>query len=351
MVNRRLSLRSDGGGDNAERGRPERWRSCALPVRALAYSRLRIALRAVVAVVGAAQRVPVSGSGWRAGRVLAVVVVAVAAARAQTSDSIAPLSMSSNADSGDAADVEALAPPERKIEMAAPHKQRGNELFRQQKYAEAKKEYDDAFVCMFAGRDEFEQVYTDEQRRARNEYVVPLHLNRGLCKCKLGDFDAALWDFDEAQRLSQLTAGGRGNAKALYRRSRARMALARQELTKEGRKEFWDDDKLAEWLAQCRSDLRDAAWLAPQDRAIRDALAELAELERELKEKRRRAREKSKAMFSLMGRGGARRATGAADDEEEVEVDYSAMPPLERVRIDENTGVFACASARACIRT
>ncbi|KAK4534825.1 hypothetical protein CDCA_CDCA03G0850 [Cyanidium caldarium] len=259
--------------------------------------------------------------------------------------------MSSTRDIPETTDAEQL-PLERKIELALPCKERGDQCVRKHRYADAKRAYDDAFVFMFCGRDEFELLYTREQRRRHRQHLLPLHLNRGLCKWKLGDHEAALWDLDEAQRLAVWLAGEEdhspgselrrlGHPKALYRRARIRMERVQAALRKDRRETYWDDEQALETLRACHTDLTQARMLAPHDAAIPDALNELELLQAQVAEARRQARRASRALFARMRFGDTAptkvsiEKKNAGKDVSETDPDGTLppVPPLERVRL------------------
>ncbi|KAF6001906.1 hypothetical protein CCYA_CCYA12G3380 [Cyanidiococcus yangmingshanensis] len=243
-------------------------------------------------------------------------------------------------------------PPEQKLELAKPLKERGNALFREEKYQDAKRAYDEAFVCMFCTQEEFEYLFTTPEKQKHQELLVTLHLNRGLCKLKLKDLEAAKWDFEEAQRYARSLQGpgSKGNAKALYRRARTLIEMVRLELEKAERREHWDDEKALECCSSSENDLREAAAIEPADSAIPRAMQELSRLRTRILELRRAHRVRSKQFFSklkidrkpkLHNSENARPAESVQKEDmldadrvsgEHTEVMHN-VPALERVRI------------------
>uniref|UniRef100_A0A7S0G530 Peptidylprolyl isomerase n=1 Tax=Rhodosorus marinus TaxID=101924 RepID=A0A7S0G530_9RHOD len=72
-----------------------------------------------------------------------------------------------------------------KIRLASIEKDKGNALFKAGKIEKAWKQYDVAFVNVFIGKEEWASL-NEEQRHAINAFKCPCHLNRGLCRLKLG---------------------------------------------------------------------------------------------------------------------------------------------------------------------
>ncbi|BAM79043.1 similar to peptidylprolyl isomerase [Cyanidioschyzon merolae strain 10D] len=240
---------------------------------------------------------------------------------------------------------------ERRLSLSREAKERGNALVHEKSYNEAKRAYDEAFVYMFYSQEEYEYELTQTEKEIYQDFLLTLHLNRGLCKLKLRDFDGAKWDFDEAQRYAKARCvhGGVGHPKALYRRALTLMEMVRVELEKAARREYWDDDRTLQWCSASETDLRDALSLAPADRAIPLALQELSNLRMQIVELQKAQRARSKALFAKLGSrtmkpdsnarkshtcpstdSGTNASTQPVTNEECIQ---ASLPALERVRI------------------
>jgi tetratricopeptide (TPR) repeat protein len=242
--------------------------------------------------------------------------------------------------------------PVEKITLATPLKERGNMLYREQRYAEAKRSYDEAFVHMFCTQEEFDYEFTAEEKQKHQQFLVMLHLNRGLCKLKLKDLEAAKWDFDEAVRYTKNLpeVGSKIRSKALYRRALTLIEMARIELQKDEQREYWDEEKVLDWCISSERDLREAMTTESKERAIHCAMQSLHELRARLSKLQRAQRARSKEFFSKLGIYrkitqrdplpicGTEKAQTAhqpnvdhtPDDEQE---NLQNLPDLERVRI------------------
>ena len=121
-------------------------------------------------------------------------------------------------------------------------------------------------------KDEWAQLLSEEEKEMINDVKRVLHLNRSICKIKLGKFEDALWDCDKSIELchTMLDArarsekrDGKGKAsggeetmsekvstikghlvKGFYRRSCVYLAKVEAELVKEDTEggQFWDVD-------------------------------------------------------------------------------------------------------------
>jgi tetratricopeptide (TPR) repeat protein len=216
------------------------------------------------------------------------------------------------------------APAER-IKGATVEKLRGNELFAAGKYEAAWKQYDKAFVHIYTSKEEWEAIGR-EGRDAINQFKLPCHLNRGLCRLRASDgLENALWDFSEALLIDPMSAKGH------FRRGLVLTRLARREMDKEGTGEGWDMDKAEKWAADARADLMAAGTAVPSDKSIRDALGELTVVRDELRGHRQMYLKDQKRLYSSfissLDRDNARL------EEAEEEGLLADLPPLERVRI------------------
>eukprot|EP00871_Galdieria_phlegrea_P004631 jgi/Galph1/5169/GphlegSOOS_G3856.1 len=207
-----------------------------------------------------------------------------------------------------------------KVALATKHKELGTSLLKQGKLKEAIAELDKAFVHIFTPRDQWEWVYSESDRQLINQFKIPCHLNRGLCKWKLGKLESALWDFDEVVRIDP------NNIKALYRRGCVYSEWIEKELSKEEKKEFWNTDKVERMMKQAKKDLRKAYEMNPTDNAIIRALHVLKSLEQRLQLYLREQRKQQKQVFSF--------AFSKLQEQNRKDED-ERMPPLERIRIDD----------------
>ena len=51
---------------------------------------------------------------------------------------------------------------------------------------------------MAGSPQEWEGFFSEEDKATVRAQKLPLHLNRGMCKLKLGKFEDALWDCDRS---------------------------------------------------------------------------------------------------------------------------------------------------------
>jgi peptidylprolyl isomerase len=109
---------------------------------------------------------------------------------------------------------EANPPPStsEKIVSSEKEKEKANDLFREGKYEEARKQYDTAFVHVFITKEEWEGFMPEDEKNAITMHKGALHLNRGMCKLKLGKLDDALWDCDEGLKSVSGTEPDPGNS-------------------------------------------------------------------------------------------------------------------------------------------
>ncbi|EME31261.1 Peptidyl-prolyl cis-trans isomerase FKBP4 [Galdieria sulphuraria] len=211
--------------------------------------------------------------------------------------------------------------PSEKVKLASKHKERGTRFLVQGKLEEALVELDRAFVFVFSPRDEWELLYSNEDREVINRFKVPCHLNRGLCKWKLGKLEDALWDFDETLRLDPT------NIKALYRRGSIYLQLVERELQKEEEKELWDPEKAEKLLSQAKHDLRRAYGLLPGDSSIIASLHAAKVQEQKLSTAIREYRLQQRKIFSFAFKKLEEKNSKEEATEEE-------LPKLERISLD-----------------
>mmetsp|Transcript_20793 Transcript_20793/g.33929 ORF Transcript_20793/g.33929 Transcript_20793/m.33929 type:complete len:456 (-) Transcript_20793:228-1595(-) len=148
--------------------------------------------------------------------------------------------------------LEENPPPSLAERIAMSNKERevGNNLFQKKQYCEAKQSYDRGFVSIYFSDKDLNFVLNDDEREAVLACKLPLHLNRAMCKLKLGKMEDGLWDCNKALEIDP------DNVKGLYRRCIIHTSLLEEELRKEERKEFWVVDKAWEIVGDARSDLK-----------------------------------------------------------------------------------------------
>jgi hypothetical protein len=161
-----------------------------------------------------------------------------------------------------------------------------------------------------------------------NQFKLPCHLNRGLCRLRKDDLDNALWDFSEALRIDSASAKGH------YRRGLVLTRLVQREMAKEAEGEHWDLDKALSNADEAKGDLVFAGKAAPADKSIRDAILELRSVREELLEHRRRYRADQRRLYSSFITNLDRDNARITEAEEQGLM--ADLPPLERVRIAEN---------------
>ena len=213
---------------------------------------------------------------------------------------------------------------EEKINAGLREKEKGNKLFKEGKYEAAWKQYDCAFVNIYTSKEEWDAIGPG-WRKAINEFKLPCHLNRGLCRLRLDDLDAALWDFSEALRIDP------SSAKGLYRRGTVRTKITQREIAKEKENELWDLEREEQRVADARKDLISAAKLLPNDENIRNTLEELKQVREALAKHRKKYRKDQRSLYSKLISGLDRENQKLAEMEDR-EI-FADMPPLEYVRI------------------
>lgn len=159
---------------------------------------------------------------------------------------------------------------EERLGSSERERQFGNSCFGKKQFEEAKEHYDRGFMRLFATAEEWDRLERDEKQQLMYA-KLPLHLNRALCKLKLGNYDDALWDCDRALELDATSS------KALFRRASAFIGKCDLEIRKEDSKKFWDVSKARDAWREAKSSLLTAV-------AITDGASDpaVAGLQREL---------------------------------------------------------------------
>lgn len=143
---------------------------------------------------------------------------------------------------------------EERLEAAERRRLEGNTLFAEGKLVEALGKY--AMALSYTDEDFMMQLEGPHLDKAE-AVVVPVHLNMAAAQLKLGDYNTAI------HNCAQVLMRDRDNAKALFRRGRARAALGQTE--------------------EAVADLEAASKLAPSDKAV---LRELHAMRQQLKGER-----------------------------------------------------------------
>jgi len=174
-----------------------------------------------------------------------------------------------------------------RVKHADESRQIGNQHMEKHEYELAKQCYDKAFVHLFMSRDEYTQLLTEEEKSVISKTKLKLHLNRALCKMKLGHLDDALWDCNQATEIEA------NNAKALFRRCQLRCKLLHSELEKEKRREFWLIETAVSLLRFTITDFKILHGIQP-GRYLLPLRTEITSLESKLKEYAANHRDASK---------------------------------------------------------
>ncbi|KAA8498762.1 Peptidyl-prolyl cis-trans isomerase FKBP4 [Porphyridium purpureum] len=219
-----------------------------------------------------------------------------------------------------------LPTPKEKVERAMVYKEKGNALVKEKKWAEARKEYDNAFVNIFCSKEEWEAM-SNEQRLYINFFKLPLHLNRALCRIKTQDWDDAHWDCSEALRIEP------DNVKGLYRRGLVLIGQTRREMAKEDAKEYWDVEYAEDLAKQAQHDLDEAHALEKKDGMILAALADLKRVKAQLARHHKNYTEQQRKLYSHMVNNLDKDNTKIRHNEQLL----SSMPALEPFRIPAST--------------
>lgn len=135
-----------------------------------------------------------------------------------------------------------------RVKAAAREREEGNRLFLAGKAIEAQALYDRGIVHLYFDRESWAGALSEGDREQIQGAKLPLHLNRAQCKLRQGKWTDAEWDCDCALEIDP------GNAKALFRRGRARLGRLTDTVRKEERREFWDHDRAADLASQTRCD-------------------------------------------------------------------------------------------------
>jgi hypothetical protein len=122
-----------------------------------------------------------------------------------------------------------------RISESTKEKEKGNLLFAAKDWEGAKKQYDAAFVHIFISKDAWEGgALTDVEMKKVETAKLSLHLNRCICKMKLGKIEDAEWDATKATEL------GPENVKGWYRKGTVFKEKLKTELQKEKDGVFWE---------------------------------------------------------------------------------------------------------------
>lgn len=211
-----------------------------------------------------------------------------------------------------------------KISAGLREKEKGNKLFSQGKYEEAWKQYDCCFVHIYTSKEEWEAI-GESGRTSINQFKLPCHLNRGLCRLRKDDLSNALWDFSEALRIDP------ENVKGLYRRAVVLIGLVKQDMAKQDSGEVWDLDAAEKKADDAKKDLLKAVKMAPNDIGIRKAFEDHKEIREQLAEHRKKYRADQKKLYSKLISNLDKENQKLREAEEEGL--FEDMPRLERIRI------------------
>lgn len=212
-----------------------------------------------------------------------------------------------------------------KIGAGLREKEKGNALFAKGEYEKAWKQYDTCFIHVFTSKEEWVAIGPEGQA-AINEYKVPIHLNRGLCRLRKDHLDDALWDFNEALRIDAK------NPKGLYRKGVVLTKIIQRDMAKEGTDQLWDLDIAVDRAKESREILMEAAKLSPNDVNVRNALNELKRVRDQLARHRQKYRADQKKLYSTFISNLDKNNRKVSEAEEKAI--FEDLPELERVRID-----------------
>lgn len=214
---------------------------------------------------------------------------------------------------------------EEKIAAGLKEKEKGNELFSKGEYEAAWKQYDRCFVHIYTSKEEWEAI-GNQARRDINQFKLPCHLNRGLCRLRKDDLDNALWDFSEALRIDP------DNPKGLYRRATVLTGMVRRDMAKQETGEYWDLDGAEKKVDDAKKDLMNAVKLVPNDLGVRRAFNDLREVREQLAQHRKKYRVDQKKLYSKL-MSNLDKENQKLTEAEEKGI-FADMPRLERVRIE-----------------
>lgn len=215
---------------------------------------------------------------------------------------------------------------EEKIKAGLREKEKGNKMFARGEYEAAWKQYDRCFVHVYTSKEEWAAI-GEAGRNAINQFKLPCHLNRGLCRLKENDLVNALWDFTEALRIDPV------HAKGLYRKGLTLLMLVRADMKKEGTDELWDLDLAEKRWEEAKTDLHAAVKAAPSDPNVRRALSDLKQIKDDLAKHRKKYRADQKKLYSNFI-SNLDKDNRRIRDMEEMSGELDDMPQLERIRIE-----------------
>lgn len=211
-----------------------------------------------------------------------------------------------------------------KIRAGQREKEKGNRLFKQGRYEEAWKQYDRSFVHIYTSKEEWAAI-GEGGRQAVNEFKLPCHLNRGLCRLRKDDVTNALWDFNEALRIAP------DNPKALYRKGVTLVRMLQLDLAKDGTDQLWDLDVAEQRAEEAKETLMQAYRAAPNDAQVRTGLADLKAAREQVAVHRKKYLRDQRKLYSTFI-SNLDKDNERLRDEEQKSI-YDNMPPLERIRI------------------
>lgn len=142
---------------------------------------------------------------------------------------------------------------EERIEAADRRRQQGNELFKEDKLAEALQQYEMALAYM--GDDFMFQLFGKYKDMA-NAVKNPCHLNMAQCLLKLNRYEEAIG------QCNMVLAEDEKNIKALFRRGKARATLGQ---TDDAREDF---QKVRKFSPEDKAVIRELRLLAEHDKQV-----------------------------------------------------------------------------------
>lgn len=142
---------------------------------------------------------------------------------------------------------------EERIEAADRRRQQGNELFKEDKLAEAMQQYEMALAYM--GDDFMFQLFGKYKDMA-NAVKNPCHLNMAQCLLKLNRYEEAIG------QCNMVLAEDEKNIKALFRRGKARATLGQ---TDDAREDF---QKVRKFSPEDKAVIRELRLLAEHDKQV-----------------------------------------------------------------------------------
>lgn len=142
---------------------------------------------------------------------------------------------------------------EERIEAADRRRQQGNELFKEDKLAEAMQQYEMALAYM--GDDFMFQLFGKYKDMA-NAVKNPCHLNMAQCLLKLNRYEEAIG------QCNMVLAEDEKNIKALFRRGKARATLGQTDAARE------DFQKVRKFSPEDKAVIRELRLLAEHDKQV-----------------------------------------------------------------------------------